>query len=484
MSPAFPKTPSIPISGKMVEKPGAGRRASQRAFAALLLIALLCALCPSRTQSAEETEYIVKLRGPSDAPFTVVGEGEMRRLMRSGRLEWAEPDGEAILLGPEAEVELQGTLSPYYADEQWNLDMIGADAAFRQGFLGQGIRVGVLDSGVNPHPAFGDRLLAGHNYVQDAEDTEDTSDVYGHGTRIAGLIAGRTEEGYIGTAPQALIVPLKVTDGKTVKLSTLCEAIYGAVDEYGCQVLNLSLGVRNDHKALQEAVAYAETKGVVVISAVGNNGSRTLYYPAGYDTVIGVGAVDCNSVLYYHSDHNESVFLTAPGVDVRSTASRGGFTSSTGTSFAVPQVAGAAAVLLGIDGSLTPAAIRALLADTASDIGDEGYDEFFGYGLLNLGGCVTLLTEGKVSPRESCSFLPETGPAAAIRNNTDGELDCTYLLAEYDEAGVCLGVKTRRFTLPAGGTAELAVPDEGTNYGQFIYETNTLRPLTEARKLH
>ena len=218
--------------------------------------------------------------------------------MRAGRLEWAERDGEAILLEPEGDAELLGTLSPYYADKQWNLDMIGADAAFRQGFLGQGIRVGVLDSGVNPHPAFGDRLLAGHNYVQDANDPEDTTDTFGHGTRVAGLIAARTEEGYIGTAPQALIVPLKVTDGKSVKISAVCEAIYGAVDEYGCQVLNLSMGVRSDYTVLREAVAYAESKGVVVVSAVGNNGSNAMYYPAAYDTVIGVGAVDCNSVLY------------------------------------------------------------------------------------------------------------------------------------------------------------------------------------------
>ena len=466
----------------MAEKTGAGRRTSLRAFAALLLFAFLCALSPFRTRSAEGTEYIVKLREPSDAPFAVVGEREMRRLMRAGRLEWAEKDGEAILLEPEAEAELLGTLSPYYADEQWNLDMIGADAAFRQGFLGQGIRVGVLDSGVNPHPAFGDRLLAGHNYVRDAEEPEDTSDSYGHGTRIAGLIAAADEEGYIGTAPGAEIVPLKVTDGKTVKVSAICEAIYGAVDDYGCQVLNLSMGVRTDYNALREAVAYAEARGVVVVSAVGNSGSGAMYYPAGYDTVIGVGAVDCNSVLYYNSDHNESVFLTAPGVDVRSTASAGGCISSTGTSFSVPQVAGAAAVLLGMDGNLTPERIRTLLADTASDAGAEGYDEYYGYGILNLGGCVTLLAEREVSSEEKCSFLPEAGAASAVRNNTDGELDCTYLLAEYDEAGVCLGVKTWRFTLPAGETAALAVPGEGTNYGQFIYETNTLRPLTEARK--
>ena len=446
-------------------------------LAAVLILSALSASVSAPAEAEGETDYLVKLK-TSDAPFAVVGEGEMRRLDRAGLLEWYEPDGEALLLG---------TLSPYYTDEQWNLEMIGADNAFRQNCLGQGIRVGVLDSGVNAHPGFGDRLLPGHNYIQDAPDPDDTTDSYGHGTRIAGLIAAQTEEGYLGDAPMAMIVPLKVTDGKSVKISALCSAIYGAVDDYGCRVLNLSMGVRSDYQSLREAVDYAESMGVVVVSAVGNSGSNALYYPAGYETVIGVGAVDSNSMLYYHSDHNESVYLTAPGVEVRSTAAGGGYTASTGTSFAVPQVSGAAAVLLGMDESLTPGRIRTLLAETASDAGDAGYDEYYGYGILNLGGCVALLTEGTkgdVPPGEICSFFPETGPAAEIRSNLSEEIDCTYLLAEYDADGVCLRVQAWRFILPAGGTAELALPDENANYGQFVCDSETLRPLTEARKSH
>lgn len=443
-------------------------------LAAILLLTILSASAPVPPEADGTTAYIVKLK-TSDTPFAVVSEREMRRLDRAGLLEWAEPDGDVLLLG---------ALSPYYPDEQWNLDMIGAEAAFRQNCLGQGIRVGVLDSGVNPHPDFGDRLLPGHNYVQDAEDPEDTSDSYGHGTRIAGLVAAAGEAGYIGTAPGAEIVPIKVTDGKSVKVSVICEAIYGAIDDFGCRVLNLSMGVRTDYQSLRDAVAYAEARGVVVVSAAGNSGTSAMYYPAGYETVIGIGAVDCNSVLYYHSDHNESVFLTAPGVDVRSTASRGGYTASTGTSFAVPQVSGAAAVLLGMDGGLSPEEIRRILAETASDAGDEGYDEYFGYGILNLAGCVSRLTEGEELPGEICSLLPETGPATAIRSNVNEEIDCTYLLAEYDTDGVCLSVQTWRFTLPAGGIAELTLPEENANYGQFLYDSKTLCPLAEARKSH
>ncbi len=355
----------------------------------------------------------------SDAPFTLAGEGELRRLARAGLVVWAEADGEA---------ELMGTLSPYYDDAQWNLDMVGAEGAFLRDCLGQGIRVGVLDSGINPHPDFGDRLLPGHNFVQEG-DPEDTSDTFGHGTRIAGLIAGAGEDGYLGTAPGALLVPLKVTDGKSVKVSVLCTAIYSAIDDYGCRVLNLSMGVQTDYAALREAVAYAEEKGVIIVSAAGNNGSGTLYYPAGYDTVMGVGAVDENGALYRFSNHNASVFLTAPGVDVRSTAKEGGYILSTGTSFAVPQAAGAAAVLLGMEAGLDPGRLRGILAATASDCGEEGYDEYYGYGILNLGECAAALEEGRevpvlppLPPWAVCS-RDETCPLAAF---TDLAMEAWY----------------------------------------------------------
>ena len=447
--------------------PGRVRRALA---AAVLLAVLLCAL-PLPALCASEPDYIVSLRD-GDAPFAVVREREMLRLERAGRLRWYEPDGDAVLLG---------LLSPYYEDAQWNLDMIGADAAFRQDCLGQGVRVGVLDSGVNPHPDLAGRLLPGHNYIPDTPEPDDTSDSYGHGTRIAGLIAAVGELGYIGTAPGAEIVPLKVTDGQSVRISALCDAIYGAIDEYGCQVLNLSMGVYSDYNSLREAVDYAEAKNVVVVAAAGNGGGQSVCYPAAYESVIGVGAVESDGIVYYRSNHNESVFLTAPGVDVRSTAAQGGYSTSSGTSFAVPQVSGAAAVLLGMEPGLTCAEIRALLADTASDSGIEGYDEYYGYGVLNLAGCVAALTERAEKPAERFALLPETGPAAAVRNNGEEDAECVYLLAYYDENGVCLRVTERRVTVPANAAAELEPPGEGY-FGQFLCEADTMRPLLPARK--
>ena len=450
------------------------RRALRRSLVFPVLLAFLLALAPNGLAGAGGTEYIVKYRDSAarltdGSPFDVVSEAELNRLRRMDVLEWYEPDGEAILLD-----------DPYFADVQWNLALIGAETAFRQGCLGSGIRVGVMDSGVNPHPDLAGRLVEGHNYMNDAADPDDASDYYGHGTRVAGLVAAAGEDGFIGTAPGAQIVPLKVTDGKSVKISAVCRAIYGGIDDYGCTVLNMSLGVQTEYEALKEAVEYAEAKGVVIVSAAGNGGTAAVYYPAAYDTVIGVGAVDRDGVVYARSNHNESVFLTAPGVDVRAPAFSGGYTSATGTSFAVPQVSGAAAVLLGADSGLTPADIRVLLAQTASDRGAQGYDVYYGYGILDLAACIETL--GDRGSADRCSFLPETGPASAVRNETDAEIGCTCLLACYDEDGVCENVEARQLTIPARGSADLPEPDEGKCCAQFLYETDTMIPLCQERR--
>ena len=143
---------------------------------------------------------------------------------------------------------------------------------------------------------------------------------------------------------------------------------------------------------------------------------------------------------------------------------------------------GAAAVLLGVDAELTPQEIRSFFAETASDCGPEGYDEAYGYGVLNLAGCVAALTRRLNAPEPPCTFLPATGPATAVRSDADAPLDCIYLCAAYDADGHCRGVETRRFTLSPGETLQLAPPEDGVQSGQFLCEAETCSPLAAARK--
>ena len=101
-------------------------------------------------------------------------------------------------------------------------------------------------------------------------------------------------------------------------------------------MLNISIASLLDDNAVREAVTYANSRGVVIIAPAGNAGTQTVYYPAGYESVIGVGAVDRAKKLNDKSNRNGSVFLTAPGVQVRSTSAWGGYTDCTGTSYAPP----------------------------------------------------------------------------------------------------------------------------------------------------
>ncbi len=381
-------------------------------LAVLLVLTALPASLPAQAEEQPEPQYIVKYK-PSGAylledpgvPFDVVSPREMRRLDMAGLLEWAEEDGIATLLDEP---------SPYYAASQWNLAMVQADGAFAANQLGQGVRVGVVDSGIASHPDLNGRVVGGHDYTNaesgGAGDQDRYEDTYGHGTMVAGIIAGGGEDGYLGVAPGAELVSLKCTSGKEVFVSAVARAIYGGVNEFRCDVLNLSLGLNSDYTTLREAVTYARSQGVVLVAACGNTGGSFALYPAMYEGVLGVGSVTGEGAWYSRSNHNESVFLTAPGVNLRTASLRGGYTTGTGTSFATPHVTGAVAVLLGAKPSLTEAQVTDALAKTAMDQGSEGYDPYYGYGILNVAGALQAVT-GETPPTPPPAEDPSPAPS-------------------------------------------------------------------------
>ena len=353
--------------------------------------------------------------------------------------------------------------------------MIDADAAFRMDCTGRGVRVGVIDSGVAPHSDLSGRLVAGWNYL---DGTDETGDSLGHGTFVAGLIAGYSElEGMIGAAaPVAIVVPLKVADGQSLYVSDIVKAIYEGVDRFHCQVLNLSLGTERDMDSLREAAAYAEEHGVSLVAAAGNSGNDTLYYPAAYDTVVGVGSVTDLGEVYARSNRSAGVFLTAPGAEVWGLSHTGGYCQKTGTSFATPLVSGAVAVLLGMDASLTPAQIREILAQSAADKGEPGYDTAYGYGILSVGGSIQALFAGG-----DCYIAESRGGSTRIFNRTGEDLDCLCLLAEYREDGALLDLKPESLHLRPYGSTTVEAPGEG-RFARFLCDAETLTPLAQARR--
>jgi subtilisin family serine protease len=152
----------------------------------------------------------------------------------------------------------------------------------------EAVRIALIDTGVDLDKGLLDpsKVLPGTNYVFPGAGTDD---LVGHGTRVAGIILGTVDGRLAGAAPDAKLVPLvfysKYSSGviKNGGLEVLCRAIYDAVDNWDCKVINLSLAILVDEESLRNAMAYAEKKGVIVVSAVGNENlsePERVYYPA------------------------------------------------------------------------------------------------------------------------------------------------------------------------------------------------------------
>lgn len=200
----------------------------------------------------------------------------------------------------------------------------------------------------------------GNGYVDDFNgwnflgSNNNLSDGSGHGTHVAGIVVGATEDITAvssGTDPRVKIMVLKFLDSDGVgTTSDAISAIYYAIDN-GAKVLNNSWGGSGYSGALHEAIAYSFFQGTIFVAAAGNSGANndeTPIFPAGYDvpSIVSVGATDDSDNLVYFSNYGAvSVDLAAPGVNIVSASPQGGFYSSSGTSMSTPFVAGLAALM-------------------------------------------------------------------------------------------------------------------------------------------
>lgn len=265
---------------------------------------------------------------------------------------------------------------------------------------GAGPRVAVIDTGISTRAIPAENIVPGKNYVLPDGGTED---LRGHGTAVAGIVAGSAKAKKEGLCPEAELVPLvwSTLDGEGKPLQggadTVARAIRDAIDVYGCRIVNLSLGTDADSPALRGAAAYAEEKGVLIVAAAGNGGGGRPCYPGAYGTVLCVGSVDASGEVSSFSRRGEWVDLTAPGEDLRVVSLRGRTIRAWGTSYAAAHAAGAAARLLAADPSLTAARLRELLTASARDAGEPGFDADYGWGVLDPDGALELLEEQRAA---------------------------------------------------------------------------------------
>lgn len=286
---------------------------------------------------------------------------------------------------------------------------------------GAGVRVGVVDSGVdgdNPH--LRGKVFSGYDFVRDQPGAR--FDCTPHGTPVASIIAGAQLEGtgFHGVAPDARIVPARVTDTDEIKggPATVAAGIRYTVDN-GAKVLNLSLTVFRDDPALKQAVEYAQAHDVLVVAAAGNRreDSNPTPYPAAYPGVLGVGSIDITGALAADSQAGDYVDLVAPGVKVTGCAPGAGHRLWQGTSFATPFVAGTAALVRAAWPRLSADQVAERLIRTASVSRGGPRGPEYGTGVVNPYRAITDTTlAGDAAPVEPTPLPgPETDLVAERR---------------------------------------------------------------------
>ena len=281
---------------------------------------------------------------------------------------------------------------------QWHLPKIQAPSAWDLTKGAAGVPVALIDSGVDStHPDLGPKIVAGWNYV---DGNSNTADQFGHGTETAGVLAAASNNGVgvAGVSWSNTILPLVVVNGAGfANYSDIASAIQYAAD-HGVRVVNISIGGSSSSSVIQSAVDYAWSKGTVVFAAAGNDSNSTLNYPAACTNVVAVSATDANDGLAWFSSYGSDIDVAAPGTSIVTTTMGGGTAAVDGTSFSSPIAAGAAALMLAANPSLSATQVVSLLEQNSDDLGAPGWDQYFGWGRVNAYRAVTAAINAGTAP--------------------------------------------------------------------------------------
>lgn len=411
-------------------------------------------------------------------------ESLLEELSKDPNVVWAELDGQVHALGEPAD--------EFYPLE-WHLRRTGSRWAYLADFANP-VTVAVIDTGVRyDHPDLAGRLWSGsegaYDFVEADDDPTDSGDVLNptmgsHGTHVTGIVAARSgvnslppdcydaegnpicsQTGLVGlTWPAPVtVLPLRVLDehgsGSYSAVAAAIRYAAGLTVTWGGQtltnphpaaIINLSLGGPGYSEAMCEAIADAGAAGALVVAAAGNSGTGTYFYPASCPDAISVSATDNatgDPQPTWYTQHNDAVDISAPGGDTRQDADDDGhpdgILSTTwnyqenvpnyayymGTSQASPQVAASLALL--IASGQSPKDAWQILKDTATDLGEPGYDPYYGHGFINLPAALSLtLPPGPY-------LVHFNGPADRwLRTDADGNFS-TYIPSGDYELTAC-----------------------------------------------
>ena len=310
--------------------------------------------------------------------------------------------------------------------QQWNLwDTYGvaANQAWDLQRGSAGVTLAVIDTGLDyNHEDLAGRRVDGYDFYNGDSDPMDDN---GHGTMIAGVACANTNNslGIAGLDWYARIMPLKALNAKGEgSLDGVVNSLYRAASQ-GAGVINMSFTSSTYSQELETAVEYAHSKGCVMVAATGNEGTSRIDYPAGLTYVIGVGSIGQGGNRSGFSNYNSSVDLVAPGENIYGPYPGGGgnrYNSGSGTSEASPHVAGAALLIKAEYPGTAPDEIWRRLKDGARDLGAPGYDEEYGWGLIDMNASLRVPMVRITSPYEFT--YPTSGKVSASASDANANI--------------------------------------------------------------
>lgn len=329
---------------------------------------------------------------------------------------------------------------PYF-DFQWAHERTNAQEAWDITTGSANVIIAILDTGIDEsHPELSNKLVYPKDYVDFDNNPHDGN---GHGTHVAGIAAGRGNNGVgiAGVSWGTRIMPVRVLDDNGSGYTTsVVQGIRWAY-QHGAKVINLSLSGTFKDDFVQQAINEAYNAGTLVVAAMGNDffEDNSAHYPAAMDNVLAVGATSRFDGRAYYSNTGSHIDVSAPGGAIIYDFYDGIFSTTPtyltysmaqdeiqtnydymqGTSMATPYVAGLAALIFSVDPGLSPAQVESIIKTSADDLGSPGFDNEFGYGRVNL--------------QKALEKAMENIPELFSISNADG--DNTYLVDWSDVSG-------------------------------------------------
>lgn len=367
----------------------------------------------------------------------------IKTLEKLKEVEYAEPNGICYM----------DVVIPNDSDygSQWAPQLTEAESAWAITTGSNGVTIAITDTGVDgTHPDLGGKVIAGYDTFNDIAILANTnSAVYSHGTHCAGIAAavGNNSQGIAGVAWGSTIMPIKICDDGPyygASYFDMAEAFIWAADS-GADIISCSFGGKGYSQTVKDAIDYAVIdNGCVFIASMGNSSRNEIMYPAGYQSVIAVGATDAHDEIASFSTTGNHMSVCAPGVEIYSTMPEGKYDYMSGTSMSCPFVAGAAALILSQNSGMSPEEVKTQLEETAVDLGSPGFDSIFGYGRVDLAAAVgaqesnkygvvdVLVTDKDGTPLSGASVILWQGGTVISTTNSN---DNGHAIFEYIQLG-------------------------------------------------